>query len=163
MEFNLRKARESIGLSAKDAARAAGITESFYRKNEKDRKLPCKYLYKIWKEYPEYPLPADFFWYTSFTLKCNLNYHNITQKEAAKILQVSSQALVSKYLSTNIPMYEYKEIFDEAFVPLIVPMVEKNNGSLKYMTDLEPAGNLMMRHKKNTIRAGDKTKTLAKT
>ncbi len=147
MKFELRKARKALGVSAADIAKASGIVESFYRKYEKDGCIPSKYIYKIWKEYPDYPIPEDFFWYTSYTLQCNLTYHGLTQTDAAKILGLSGQPVISKYLSENIPMYEYKDKFNKYFDPLIVPFKQNIDGSLKYITELVPAGNLKDQHR----------------
>ena len=148
MQYKLKEARQSIGISAKDIAKAAGIVEPFYRKYEKKECIPCKYVYKIWLKYPKYPLPKDFFWYTSFTLKCNLDYHKITQAQAARMLGISSQSTISRYLASDIPMYDYKDKFNKAFVPLVVPMEVKECNSregpvqtLKYIVNLEIQGN----------------------
>lgn len=153
MIFDLKKARKELGISAEDIAKAAGIVESFYRKYEKEGAIPSKYIYKIWQQYPKYPLPDDFFWYTSYSLQCNLTYHDLTQKDAARILGLSGQPVISKYLSANIPMYEYKEEFRKNFDPLIIPVKKGSDGSIKYITELTPAGGF--KRDRNRIRDGN--------
>ena len=154
MQFDLKKGREKINKRASEIAKAAGIGESFYRKYEKENMIPCKYIYKIWKKYPEYPIPEDFFYYTSYSLQCNLTYHNLTQKDAAKILGLSGQPIISKYLSKNIPMYEYKEAFLKSFVPFIVPYIKEKDGTLKCINELILPCDIK-KHKLAKVRDGD--------
>ena len=147
MEFDLKSARASIGISSKEAADAAEMAPSFYRSYESKGIIPCKYLYQIWKKYPDYPLPEDFFYYTSFSLRCNMHYHNKSQIELAKLLGYSSQGIISNFMSENIPMYELKDIFIKAFDPLIVPCIGLGDGKVKYITDLAPKGNFMKKRR----------------
>lgn len=145
MQFNLKKSREALGLTCDDISKAAGICLSFYKQYESQNRIPCKYVYNIWKAYPEYPLPEDFFYYTSFTLQTNMIYHNMTQTEIAKKFGFSSQGIISKFLADNIPMYELKGLFLETFDPVIIPLKRFENGELGCIKDLVPRGNFMKR------------------
>lgn len=158
MRIELKKARTKLGISIEEIAKAADISESFYKQYEDKNEIPCKYVYNIWKKYPDFPIPEDFFYYTSFTLQTNMTFHHVSQDKLAKIFGYSSQGVMSRILSDNIPMYEMKDMFLEAFDPLIVPLKKNEEGYLRYMTDLVAKGNFMhgnKKKKKHYIRDGD--------
>lgn len=145
MEINLKEARQVANITIKEAAKAAGINESFYKQYEEKNEIPCKYAFKIWEAFNDFPLPKDFFYYTSYTLRANMTYYDINQTEVAKIFGYSSQGAMSRILSDNIPMYEMKDLFLSTFKPLIVPMKHKGEGHLTYITALIAKGNFMSR------------------
>lgn len=148
MLINLKEAREAINISEKEAARAAGLNPSFYKKFEEKNEIPSKYVYNIWKEYNDYPIPGDFFYYTSYTLQANMAYYHITQMDLAKMFGYASQGVISRILADNVPMYEKKDVFLKNFRPLIVPLYKKEDGRFAYITTLTARGNFMRNSKK---------------
>lgn len=146
MELDLKKIRKSYGMSAKEFAALINMTQQFYLQYESRKELPSKYAYIFWKKLDNFPLPQDFFYYTSFTLQVNMRYHHMTQKDAAAMFDIASQTTLSIYMQDNIPMYEKKQYF-EKFDPFILPLkLEKNN--MEEITDLTAKGNLIISAKK---------------
>lgn len=122
MNFDLYTVRRFYNLNQSAFARAAGLAVANYAKYERKNEIPSKYLYQLWLNLPDFPLPNDFFYYTSITLDINMRFYAITQKEICKIFGYSSQAVVSKYLKLRVPMYEKKECFRDAFPELVLPV-----------------------------------------
>lgn len=147
MKIDLKRTRAILDITVAEAAQAAGISDSFYKQYESKGEIPCKYVYNLWKKYNNYPLPDDFFCYTSYTLRANMTFSRLSQTKIAEIFGYSSQGVMSRILSVNIPMYEMKSIFIKTFDPLVIPMIKKTDGRLAYMTDLVPKGNFMNRMK----------------
>lgn len=150
MRFDLKKERIRCGMNRERAAIAAGLTKESYSGYEEKGEIPCKYAYKIWKNEPSFKLPDDFFYFTSFSLKCNMHYYGLTQKDIAKAFAIPSQSNVSMMMQENVPMYEYKEDFLRLFDPLVVPCRTEADGRLVPITELSPKGNFMARKKRQT-------------
>ena len=119
MEYDLNEVRKSYNLDAATMAQIAGISKKKYLQYEKAGEIPSKLIHTYWEKIPNFPIPADFFCYTSAILAINMKYHNMTQKEIAKMFHIKTQSKVSLILSKNIPMYEEKSYFLR-FNPLIV-------------------------------------------
>ena len=143
MVIDLISAREQCNIDKATAAHLAGLAEDVYLKYEKKGEIPSKYAYNLWKEFPNYPLPKDFFCYTSFVLLCNMKYYKLNQTDIARLFGFANQSTISNFMIENIPMYEMKEVFKKSFKPLIVPMFANANGTLSYMTNLTARGNFM--------------------
>ncbi len=147
MFYDLEKVRNQYHLTPKQMGALMGIREVFYKKYESRNELPSKYVYMLWEKLENFPIPEDFFYFTSFTLLANMKYHNMTQKEVAEALGFANQTTISNFIQDNIPMYEKKQEFIRAFSPLIVPYAIENyetNTIPEKMTDLVPRGNLML-------------------
>ena len=131
-------------------AEIIGITELFYKEYEKKDELPSKYVYLLWKQLESFPIPEDFFFYTSFTLKANMVYHHLTQKQIAELFDIANQSTISGYLQENIPMYEKKEYFWK-FDPFILPSILlplEDGFETKEITDLAAKGNFILVEKR---------------
>lgn len=150
MKIDLRAIREELGLPARTVTRAMGLTASFYYHCEKKKEIPCRYVYKAWCEIPEYPIPDDFFYYTSYVLMCNMKYHSLRQKEIAEKFNMSSQGRISDLMKENVPMYELKEEFISTFNPLIVPFKIGEDGRKHLITELVPKMNFSTRRRRST-------------
>lgn len=146
MELDLKEIRKSYGMSAKNFAALINMTQPFYLQYESRKEIPSKYAYIFWKKLDNFPLPQDFFHYTSFSLQVNMRYHHLTQKDAAAMFDISSQTTLSIYMKDNIPMYEKKEYFKK-FDPFILPLKLDNN-NMTEITDLTAKGNLIISEKK---------------
>ena len=153
MEIDIRKIRNSYGISKREFASLIGIKEVSYSSYEKRKELPSKYVYVLWKKLEDFPIPEDFFFYTSFVLETNMNYHNMTQIQIARMFGIANQSTISSYLKENIPMYEEKENFLK-FDPFIIP-VELNKTSDGYekrlITDLIARGNFILVKKRKEL------------
>lgn len=152
MKFDLKGVRESYGLSVEEFAAYCGIMPCYYINYENGGEVPCKYIYLLWKNLPDFPLPDDFFYYTSLTLRFNMVYHNMTQIEIAKRFDTMQQT-ISHYITRGpILMYEMKDKFLSCFNPIIVPYtVENKNGELtdgRLYTDYKATGNFMASERK---------------
>lgn len=149
MKIDLLGIRRSYNMNPAEFASLIGLKRAFYLNYEKREELPSKYVYKLWKQLKNFPLPDDFFYFTSFTLQVNMKYHHMTQSEAAKMFNIAGQSTLSAYLQENIPMYEKKEEFLK-FDPFIVPFEVTNPSQRKTreLTDLIPKGNFVISEKK---------------
>ena len=150
MEIALKAVREKYGLEKADFAEIIGITELFYSQYEEKKELPSKYVYKLWKNLKDFPIPDDFFFYTSFTMEINMKYHHMTQKQIADHFDIANQSTISGYLKDNIPMYEKKEYFLK-FEPFILPSIlvaGKDGYVKKEITDLQAKGNFILVEKR---------------
>ncbi len=137
-------------MSKAQFAEIIGITELFYSEYEKKDELPSKYVYLLWKNLKDFPIPKDFFFYTSFTLKVNMDYHHLTQKKIADLFEIANQSTISGYLQENIPMYEKKEYFWK-FDPFILPSIivpDKDEYITREITDLQAKGNFILVEKR---------------
>ena len=143
MFCDLKKYRTEHGLSISEMADIAEMSEKHYESCEEKSNAPCKYIYKIYSKRDDFPIPEDFFYFTSYTLKCNMKYHKISQERTAELFGYSNQSTISSILSENIPMYEMKEKFGEIFDPLIIPL-KMQDGDLLPITELTPKGNFML-------------------
>ncbi len=125
MKFDIKKVRtEQYNMSLRKFAGYCGIGPAYYKKHEEAGDIPSKYIYTLWRRLPNFPLPHDFFFFTSWSLQLNMNLHSMTQTQIAEMFGFRTQALVSKYMSENIPMYEMKEIFLK-FKPFYAPVEYK--------------------------------------
>ncbi len=150
MNIELRKIRESYGMTKASFAEIIGITDLFYSQYEQKCELPSKYVYLLWRSLKDFPLPKDFFFYTSFALEVNMKYHHMTQKQVAEMFDIANQSTISGYLRDNIPMYEKKDYFWK-FDPFILPSIlVSGNGkyTTKEITDLEAKGNFILVEKR---------------
>ena len=151
MEIALKEIRKKYGLTKAAFADIIGITELFYSQYEQKDELPSKYVYLLWNSLDDFPIPDDFFFYTSFTLEINMKYHHMTQKQVADFFDIANQSTISGYLRDNIPMYEKKEYFWK-FEPFILPSIlvdDKNEGYVtKEITDLQAKGNFILVEKR---------------
>ena len=134
-----------------------GIKKPFYSQYEIREELPSKHVYTLWKNLPDFPVPDDFFLYTSFTLEVNMRYHHLNQQKAAEMFDISSQSTMSGYMKENIPMYEKKEYFLK-FKPFIVPYELSTSDDKKIqkeITELTAKGNFILaeKRKQNKIEA----------
>lgn len=143
MFYDLKEYRTSHDLTITEMANLAGMSEKHYESCELKGEIPCKYIYKVYTEGKDLPLPEDFFYFTSYTLKCNMKYHRMSQNRIAELFGYSNQSTISNILNDNIPMYELKEKFGEVFDPLIIPLRLKD-GELLPITELIPRGNFML-------------------
>jgi len=144
MNFDMYSTRKYLGYTQQYLADCAGVGRSYFSDYERRGVIPSKYLYKLWKKLPDFPIPDDFFFFTSTTLKMNMVYHNISQIEVKDHFGLKSQATISGWLREPMPLYEYKDAFKTLFIPLIVPfeLKEENNGKKRfmYLTDLGEKG-----------------------
>ena len=143
MNLNLMKYRLDSGMTTAEMAEVAGISEKYYETCERKGDIPCKYAYNIYNKRRDFPIPEDFFYFTSYTLKCNMKYHGLSQERIAEMFGYSNQSSISNILSSNIPMYEMKDKFAELFDPLIIPL-KMEDGELLPITELIPKGNFML-------------------
>lgn len=146
MQYNLAQTRLLYKKTRKNFCDIIGISEQTYSKFERSGEIPSKYLFILWEKLEDFPLPEDFFLYTSFTMQINMKYHNMTQTDIAKMFNISNQSTISGYMSQNIPMYEKKEIFEQ-FQPFVVPMIKEisdGKTELKNITELKPKGNFVL-------------------
>ncbi len=131
MKYDLKTVRQQYGYSIEEMGNFMGIMPPYYNKYEKEGEVPSKYIYRLWLKLPDFPIPKDFFKYTSFVLKVNMVYHGMTQTEIAQMFGFSTQSTISSMLAQNIPMYELKEKFHN-FRPFIIPVInidDENNES----------------------------------
>lgn len=122
MKYDLKTVREEYGYTEEEMAHFVDIMPIYYKKYEKEGEIPSKYIYRLWLKLPDFPLPDDFFKYTSFVLKVNMVYHNMTQKQIAEMFDIRNQSTISSLYAKNIPMYELKEKFHK-FKPFIIPVI----------------------------------------
>ena len=150
MKIALKEVRKKYALTKAAFAEIIGITELFYSQYEQKNELPSKYVYLLWKSLENFPIPEDFFFYTSFTLEINMKYHHMTQKQVADLFDIANQSTISGYLRDNIPMYEKKEYFWK-FKPFILPSIlisDKDGYMTKEITDLQAKGNFILVEKR---------------
>lgn len=150
MQIDVKTIRKNYGLTAHMFAQAIGISDSIYARYEANKELPSKYVFSLWQKFDDFPLPDDFFYYTSYTLYINMKYHKMTQKEAAVFFDIANQSTMSMFLQENIPMYEKKDYFLK-FDPFIIPQIAEENGGqymFKSITDLKAKGNFMLAEKR---------------
>lgn len=159
MKYNLREVRESYGMTIPEFAKIAGISEYCYRQYENDEEVPCKYIFALWKELNteerKFPLPEDFFYYTSATLLINMKFYRIKETEAAKQFGVRQSTLSSFVAKEPMPMYELKEKFHETFSKLIIPYEydrDAEEPEPKIYTDLTKRGNFVSSRRKKEYR-----------
>ena len=120
MQFDLKKVREMYGYTQGEFARFMKIGISYYQQYESHCEIPSKYIYTLWKNLKDFPIPDDFFVYTSMTLLTNMQYHKMKQSQICELFGLKAQSTVSNYLKENVPLYELKDKF-QIFDPLIVP------------------------------------------
>lgn len=151
MNIDLEKIRKSYGMDRASFAELIDMKELFYSQYEQRKELPSKYVYVLWTKLKDFPIPDDFFFYTSFVLEVNMKYHHMTQMEVAKMFDIANQSTISGYLTENIPMYEKKEYFLK-FEPFIMPSIllkeDGNKKTLKEITDLTAKGNFILVEKR---------------
>ena len=150
MKINLKKIRTQLGKTDEEFAKVLELNIATYDNYEENGELPSKHVYKLWKKYKDFPLPDDFFYYTSYTLYINMKYHNLTQTDIAKLFNICNQSTISYIMQENIPMYELKEEFNK-FNPFIIPKVYKKKGLEDYK-NLVPKRNFAQLRKKQEIR-----------
>lgn len=150
MQIDVKTIRKERGMTSRAFAQVIGISESIYTRYEAKKELPSKYVFSLWQEIKDFPIPEDFFYYTSYTLYVNMKYHKMTQKEAAVFFDIANQSTMSVFLQDNIPMYEKKDYFLK-FDPFIIPQIAEDNGSqymFKPITDLKAKGNFILAEKR---------------
>ena len=150
MNIDLETIRKNYGMEKAEFADLIDMQEFYYSQYETRKELPSKYVYILWTKLKNFPVPADFFFYTSFVLEVNMRYHRMTQSDIAKMFDIANQSTISGYLRDNIPMYEKKEYFLK-FKPLIMPSILLQNdkkAKLKEITDLEAKGNFILVEKR---------------
>lgn len=151
MNIDLEKIRKSYGMDRSSFAELIDMKELFYSQYEQRKELPSKYVYVLWTKLKDFPIPDDFFFYTSFVLEVNMKYHHMTQMEVAKMFDIANQSTISGYLTENIPMYEKKDYFLK-FEPFIMPSIlqheSDNKKTLKEITDLTAKGNFILVEKR---------------
>ncbi len=150
MKISLKEIREQYGLSKTEFASLIGLKELFYSRYEYRGELPSKYVYTLWSKLDNFPVPEDFFFFTSFTLVVNMKYHGMTQKEVAEFFDISNQSTISGYLQDNIPMYEKKEYFLK-FNPFVVPAIVwpfEGHYKREEIRDLTAKGNFILAEKR---------------
>lgn len=161
MKYDLKYARELLGLQIKDIANCLGTSPGYAGQYEKEGEIPSKYVYLLWKRIPGLPIPEDFFYYTSFSLQVNMKYHKLTQTQIGKLFNIKNQSTISNYMAENIPMYEMKELFIKNFNPLIVPLqLTYEEDGLKFIppTDLAERGLLSESYRNVSVKRGEKIK-----
>lgn len=134
MKYDLYNVRTNMyQYTQEEFANLMEIALSTYLRFEKEGEIPSKYIYKIWTKIPGFPIPEDFFCFTSGTLLVNMKFHHLTQNDIKKLFGIENQSSVSMYLAKNYPMYEMKEKFLQ-FDPFIVPLEMKydEEGNMKY-------------------------------
>lgn len=152
MHYNLKPVRESYGMSVEEFAALIGRSPVRYEAYEAENEIPCKFIYMLWKKLPNFPIPDDFFHYTSFALNINMRYHKLKQEDIAKMFGMRQATVSTYFLSKPIPMYELKGKFDKCFNPMIIPCIvcktdEKGSG-IKEITELECRGDFVANRKK---------------
>lgn len=153
MLYDLEKVRKSYKCSIEEFAGLLEISPYYYELYEKEGEIPCKYVYKLYEQLPNLPLPADFFCYTSFSLCVNMKYHKMKQVELAEKFGIMQQT-VSHYLTNKEPilMYEMKEKFLNTFNPFIMPFqvmeASEENLRVEQMTKMCIKGNLVAAKRK---------------
>lgn len=150
MKIELAEIRKSYGMDKAEFAALINMKEFFYSQYEQRQELPSKYVYMLWTKLKDFPIPDDFFFYTSFVLEVNMRYHHLTQSEVAKFFDIATQSTISGYLKENIPMYEKKEYFLK-FKPFIMPSIlltDDNETKMKEITDLQAKGNFILVEKR---------------
>lgn len=157
MHYDLKSVRQSYGLREDDFAALIGKTVPRYMSYEIEQEIPCKYIYVLWKKLPNFPIPDDFFHYTSFTLNVNMRYHKLKQEDVAEMFGMRQATISSYLLGTPIPMYELKEKFIKNFSPMIIPCIEcksieDNQFHLEEITELDCRGDFLANHKKSLSR-----------
>lgn len=153
MHYDLKRVRESYGLSIPEFAALIGRSPSRYEVFERDGEIPCKHIYMLWKQLPDFPVPDDFFHYTSFTLNINMRYHRLKQVDIAEMFGMRQATVSAYFLGNPIPMYELKDKFLENFNPLIIPCMtyqESVNGEAKLteIKELDCRGNFVASKRK---------------
>lgn len=159
MKYDLKLIREKFDISTKDLSKYFGIEEKYCAQYEEIGEIPSKYVYMLWKRLPGTPIPEDFFAYTSYTLLINMKYHGLTQTDIKEMFGFKNQSTVSKYMSSNIPMYEMKNFFIENFNPLIMPVqLSYIEDRIQYVpvTDLVSRFNFTENYRKSVIERGHK-------
>lgn len=150
MKLDIRAIRKDYGVSKKVFAEIIGIKEMSYAEYESRQELPSKYVYLLWKCLDNFPIPVDFFYYTSFVLETNMRYHHLTQTQVAKMFDIANQSTISGYLKGNIPMYEKKEYFLK-FDPFILPVIlqtDEDAFKKEEITELIAKGNFILVEKR---------------
>ena len=152
MKVDLGVIRESYGMDRASFAKLINIGEIMYSQYEMKSELPSKYVYLYWTKLKNFPIPDDFFLYTSFVLETNMRYHNMTQKQIAKMFDIANQSTISGYMQENIPMYEKKEYFYK-FDPFVIPCILKKDNKtgkdkLVNITSLRAKGNFVLVEKR---------------
>lgn len=154
MKYDLKEVRKKYGFSMHEMSKFIGIMPTYYSRYEEEGDIPSKYIYILWLKISDFPIPDDFFWYTSFTLMVNMKYHKMTQSEIAEMFDIRSQSTICSLFKNNIPMYELKEYFnkfDPLIIPLKVPKERINNNLIEYgqpIQDLTGRGNFISAAKK---------------
>ena len=158
MKYDLLNVRKSYGFSMQEMGNFLGIMPNYYSKYEEEGEIPSKYIYKLWLKIKDFPIPNDFFLYTSFTLLVNQKYHGLTQQDLAKMFEISGQSTISSLLSENIPMYELKDHFGK-FKPFIIPVEVDNQGIIgreeehfRMIQELSEKGNFVCAERKRKTR-----------
>lgn len=153
MEYNLKEVREMYSMTITQFAKIMGISENRYRVFESENIVPCKYVYALWEELDSrkkrFPIPDDFFYYTSATLLVNLSFYHKSEIEIGNLFGIR-QSTISSYVSKPpMPMYELKDKFNEVFPELIIPFTY-NQGSKEpvIFTKLEKRGNFVSNMRK---------------
>lgn len=153
MRFNLKAVRESYGMSVEEFAALIERSPVRYESYEAEKEIPCKFIYMLWKKLPNFPIPDDFFYYTSFTLNVNMRYHKLKQEEIADMFGMRQATVSSYFMGKPIPMYELKGKFLKNFNPMIIPcLVYKETGDcqphIEEITELECRGDFVANRKK---------------
>ena len=151
MKYDLKTVRESYGMSMSEFAKYAGITEYYYRRYESTGVIPCKYIYALWKSLStsekEFPIPEDFFHYTSTTLIINMAYNRMSQWDVAKLFGTKQSTISSYCCKPPMPMYELKDKFIKAFPNMIIPYT--CNGKVpEILQELRIRGNFVANERK---------------
>ncbi len=162
MKYNLHKVRTEIyKMSIRKFASYCGIGSLYYKRYEDEGEIPSKYVYTLWKKLPNFPLPRDFFYFTSIALTANMKYHGMTQTEIAEMFNIRTQATISKYMTERIPMYEFKETFLK-FNPFITTIeyrrVDGNDFRLIPLVNLSAKGMLTESYMETAKKRGKKKK-----
>ena len=66
MKYNLKEVRKKYGFSMQEMGKFIGIMPTYYSKYEEEGEIPSKYIYRLWLKISDFPVPDDFFCYTSF-------------------------------------------------------------------------------------------------
>lgn len=163
MKYDLKAVRKLYGYSVQEMANFTEIMASYYSKYEEEGEIPSKYIYRLWLKIPDFPVPEDFFHYTSFTLVVNMKYYGLTQTQIAKMFEISNQSTISSLFSQNIPMYELKDKFHK-FDPLIIPTIAKEKKKDYVYCPIEKLvvkGNFIATQKKKEARNKKQLATLS--
>lgn len=155
MHYNLKSVRESYGKTKEEFAALLGKSVPCYEIFEIEQEIPCKYIYMLWKLLPDFPIPDDFFHYTSFTLEINMKYRKLKQEDIAKMFNIRQATVSSYFIGDPIPMYELKDIFLANFNPLVVPCVpckEGNEVKIREIQELNCRGNFVTNKRKRAYK-----------